>query len=74
MIGTLVNAGAVIVGGAVGMMFNKSMPERFKTIYFQAVGLFYNGNGNWYGLQYAKHSDSGEQRGCGSTFRRMDEY
>jgi uncharacterized membrane protein YqgA involved in biofilm formation len=40
MIGTLVNAGAVIVGGAVGMMFNKSMPERFKTIYFQAVGLF----------------------------------
>ena len=40
MIGTLVNAGAVIVGGAVGMMFNKSMPNRFKTIYFQAVGLF----------------------------------
>lgn len=40
MIGTLVNAGAVIVGGAVGMLFNKSMPERFKTIYFQAVGLF----------------------------------
>jgi uncharacterized membrane protein YqgA involved in biofilm formation len=40
MIGTLVNAGAVIVGGAVGMMFNKSMPDRFKTIYFQAVGLF----------------------------------
>ena len=40
MIGTLVNAGAVIVGGAVGMMFNKSMPERFKTIYFQADGLF----------------------------------
>ena len=40
MIGTLVNAGAVIVGGAVGMMFNKSMPERFKTIYFHAVGLF----------------------------------
>lgn len=40
MIGTLVNAGAVIVGGAVGMMLNKSMPERFKTIYFQAVGLF----------------------------------
>ena len=40
MIGTLVNAGAVIVGGAVGMLFNKSMPERFKTIYFQAIGLF----------------------------------
>lgn len=40
MIGTLVNAGAVIVGGTIGIMFNKNMPERFKTIYFQAVGLF----------------------------------
>ncbi len=40
MIGTLVNAGAVIAGGTVGMLLNKSMPERFKTIYFQAVGLF----------------------------------
>ena len=40
MIGTLVNAGAVIVGGTVGMLLNKKMPERFKTIYFQAVGLF----------------------------------
>ena len=40
MIGTLVNTGAVIVGGIVGMMLNKSMPERIKTMYFQAVGLF----------------------------------
>lgn len=40
MIGTLVNAGAVIVGGTIGIMFNKNMPERFKNIYFQAVGLF----------------------------------
>lgn len=40
MIGTFVNAGAVIAGGIVGMIFNKSMPERFKSIYFQAVGLF----------------------------------
>lgn len=40
MLGTLVNAGAVIAGGIVGMMLNKSMPERFKTIYFQAIGLF----------------------------------
>lgn len=40
MIGTLVNAGAVIVGGTIGILFNKNMPERFKTIYFQAVGLF----------------------------------
>ncbi len=40
MIGTLVNAGAVIVGGIAGLLLNKSMPERFKTIYFQAIGLF----------------------------------
>jgi len=40
MLGTFVNAGAVIVGGIAGMLFNKSMPERFKTIYFQAVGPF----------------------------------
>lgn len=40
MIGTIVNAGAVIVGGIVGMLLNKSMPDRFKTIYFQTIGLF----------------------------------
>lgn len=26
--------------GIVGMLFHKSMPDRFKTIYFQAIGLF----------------------------------
>jgi len=40
MIGTLVNAAAVIVGGTVGLMLKKSMPERIATIYFQAIGLF----------------------------------
>jgi len=40
MIGTLVNTAAVIAGGTIGMMLNKSMPERIKTIYFQAIGLF----------------------------------
>ena len=40
MIGTIVNAGAVIAGGTIGLLFNKSMPERFKSIYFQAIGLF----------------------------------
>jgi len=40
MIGTLVNAAAVIGGGIIGMLLNKSMPERIKTIYFQAIGLF----------------------------------
>lgn len=40
MIGTLVNTGAVIVGGAIGLLLKKSMPARVTTIYFQAVGLF----------------------------------
>jgi len=40
MIGTLVNTAAVIVGGAIGLLFKKNMPERVTSIYFQAVGLF----------------------------------
>jgi len=40
MIGTLVNAGAVLAGGTVGLLLKKSMPERITTIYFQAIGLF----------------------------------
>ncbi|MDP4237878.1 MAG: DUF554 domain-containing protein [Bacteroidota bacterium] len=40
MIGTLVNAGAVIAGGIVGLLLKKNMPGRITTIYFQAVGLF----------------------------------
>ncbi|NDP21121.1 MAG: DUF554 domain-containing protein [Paludibacter sp.] len=40
MLGTIVNAGAVVAGGIAGMLFNKSMPDRFKTIYFQTIGLF----------------------------------
>ena len=40
MIGTFVNAGAVIAGGTVGLLLKKNMPERITTIYFQAIGLF----------------------------------
>ncbi len=40
MIGTLVNAGAVIVGGFVGLMFSGRLPERYISIFFQAIGLF----------------------------------
>jgi len=40
MIGTIVNTAAVIAGGIVGLLLKKGMPERIKTIYFQAVGLF----------------------------------
>ena len=40
MIGTLVNAAAVIAGGIVGLLLKKRMPKRVTTIYFQAIGLF----------------------------------
>lgn len=40
MIGTLINAASVIAGGTLGIFLKKSMPERVKNIYFQAVGLF----------------------------------
>jgi len=40
MIGTLINAGAVLAGGTIGMLLKKNMPERITTIYFQAIGLF----------------------------------
>lgn len=40
MTGTLVNVAAVIIGGFIGLMLKKALPERFKKMYFQAVGLF----------------------------------
>ncbi|MDR1937526.1 MAG: DUF554 domain-containing protein [Tannerellaceae bacterium] len=40
MVGTLVNAAAVIVGSSIGLVFRKSLPEKYQDIYFQAVGLF----------------------------------
>ena len=40
MIGTLVNTVAVLVGGTIGLLLKKNMPERVTSIYFQAVGLF----------------------------------
>ena len=40
MVGTLVNTAAVIVGSGIGLAFRKGLPEKYQTIYFQAVGLF----------------------------------
>ncbi len=40
MIGTFVNAGAVLAGGTIGLLLKKNMPERITSIYFQAIGLF----------------------------------
>lgn len=38
--GTLINTIAVVIGGCLGLLFKKSLPERFVDVYFQAVGLF----------------------------------
>lgn len=40
MVGTLVNASVVVGGSILGLLLKNAMPERFKHIYFQAVGLF----------------------------------
>ena len=40
MIGTLTNAGAIIVGSSIGILFRKNLPKKCESIYFQAVGLF----------------------------------
>ena len=38
-LGTLINAGAVISGGLLGLLLNKGLPERFQKIIMQAQGL-----------------------------------
>lgn len=38
-IGTLVNVGAVLVGGTVGLLLGARFPERVRSIVFQALGL-----------------------------------
>ena len=40
MLGTIINAGAVVVGSSLGLLLKKGLPEKYTTIYFQAVGLF----------------------------------
>ncbi|MDR2823764.1 MAG: DUF554 domain-containing protein [Prevotellaceae bacterium] len=40
MVGTLINAAAIIVGSSIGMVFRKNLPKKYEIIYFQAVGLF----------------------------------
>ena len=40
MTGTLVNTVAVLAGASLGIILKKKMPDRLKTIYFQAIGLF----------------------------------
>ncbi len=40
MLGTLVNAAAIIAGSLVGILFKSKLPERFIKIFFQVIGLF----------------------------------
>lgn len=38
--GTLINAAAVLVGGAIGLVIHNRLPDRITRIVFQAIGLF----------------------------------
>lgn len=40
MLGTLINVGAVIVGGTIGLVFRSSIPKKYISIVFQGIGLF----------------------------------
>ncbi len=40
MIGTIINTIAILVGGTVGVFLKKGISEKYRSIYFQAVGLF----------------------------------
>ena len=40
MLGTLINAGTVILGSSIGMLIKKSLPERIIKTVFQALGIF----------------------------------
>ena len=40
MIGTIVNIIAVLAGGSIGLLLNKSLPVRYVKIFFQVMGIF----------------------------------
>ena len=40
MIGTIVNVGAILIGGTIGLLLRKKLPKNIVTIVFQALGLF----------------------------------
>ena len=40
MLGTVVNTITIIVGGFIGTVFNKTLPQRYQAIIFQGIGLF----------------------------------
>lgn len=40
MTGTWINIITVLLGGSLGLLFGQRLPERFRSIVFQAIGLF----------------------------------
>lgn len=40
MTGTLINAGAILLGSTIGLLVHSKLPERFVRIVFQGIGLF----------------------------------
>lgn len=53
-LGTLVNAGTVIAGSSIGLIFHKGLKDRYRDIIFHAIGLFTLGLGV---LMFTKVSD-----------------
>ena len=39
MIGVLVNTGAILIGGTVGLLINKGIPKRFSSAIMMGIGL-----------------------------------
>ncbi len=40
MIGTLINVGAILLGGTIGLVFRSRIPKKYISIVFQSIGLF----------------------------------
>lgn len=40
IIGTLINAGAIVVGGAAGLILGSKIPAKVSTTFFNVIGLF----------------------------------
>jgi len=40
MLGTIVNAVAILVGGVLGLVLKSRLPEKYTAVFFQVIGLF----------------------------------
>lgn len=64
LLGTLVNVATVIAGSIIGLLLQRSLPERFRQIIFQAIGLFTI----VYGVMMALKLEGGVQYGLALVF------